>query len=76
MTQYARQSIHRGKRMEYKAVKLAHDCETSSDRITDSLNEYARDGWTLHSTQFLPDVESTDPAYGDLLLIFQRNAPD
>lgn len=61
--------------MQYTAIKLQHDNETGSTEITESINEYAKEGWMLHSTQFLP-MPLTNPGYGDLLLIFQREHPD
>jgi len=59
---------------EYIAIKLQHDEETESGRITEVTNEYAKDGWTLHLTQFLPTVEPTASGVGsgDLVLFFQR----
>ena len=59
---------------EYVAIKLAHDDETESVLITEAINQYAIDGWTLHSTQFLPTVDPTKAGVGsgDLVLFFQR----
>lgn len=64
--------------MQYTTIKLQHDNETGSTEITESINEYAKDGWTLHSTQFLPTIDPTKEGIGsgDLVLIFQREHPD
>jgi|GEM_PF-2739536 hypothetical protein len=63
---------------EYLAVKLCHNEETASTLVTEFMNEYAKDGWRLHSTQFLPIVkpveqDDDDIFYsGDLMFFFHR----
>jgi hypothetical protein len=68
--------------MEYKVIKLAHDGEdgdeTTSIKITKTLNTCAKQGWRLVSTEFIPWITITGEnpqeyvGRGDLVLFLER----
>lgn len=66
--------------MEYLVEQLQHDDETDSQTVEEQINGRAKEGWVLHSTQFLPWVVERDKGdkpdewvgAGHLMLIFQR----